>query len=82
MRQIMFNDTSLGSKNHDALKFSIYACVVATLSESECEESFGESQATLLYGYQSATRYALSEASFLRVPDIDLLRAHVFFLVR
>jgi hypothetical protein len=81
VHQIMADSTPGAPTSTDALRYSIYACAVASLTNKECQELFGESQPSLLYAFQSATRHALSEASFLRVPNLDLLRAHVLFLV-
>ncbi|CAK7232839.1 hypothetical protein SCUCBS95973_008393 [Sporothrix curviconia] len=72
--------SSLLPRSRDALKFSICACAVASLSDRHCQQLFGESQASLLQAMQSATRYALTEFPFLRLPDLDLLRAFVFLL--
>lgn len=66
---------------NDALKYSICACAISSLTDRECQAVFGEAQAALLHTFQSATRYALSEASFLRVPDVNLLCTHVLLLV-
>ena len=68
-------------KNLEALRYSIYACAVASLTDKECQRVFGESQAYLLHTFQSATRSALLESSFLSVPDMDLLRAHILLVV-
>ncbi|KAK4940579.1 hypothetical protein LTR10_019338 [Elasticomyces elasticus] len=76
---ILSSGQDTGSKD-DALRFSIYACAVASLPFDECQNIFGRTKISLLEEFQSATRNALSEASFLKVPDIDLLRAHVLFL--
>lgn len=65
----------------EALRYSIYACAVSSLNAEECHRHFGASQAALLESWQSAARDALFEASFLRVPDVDLLRALVLLLV-
>lgn len=66
----------------NALKYAICACAVSSLTDRECQATFGETLGALLYAFQSATRQALSEASFLRVPDMDLLCAHTLLLVR
>lgn len=78
---MMMDEDSAGQKKNNTLKFAICACAVASLSEVECQQIFGDIQAVLLNNFQSATRQALLEASFLRIPDLDLLRAHVIFLV-
>jgi hypothetical protein len=65
----------------NALLLSIYSCAVASLTDSECQSIFGVSQPGLLGAFQDATRHALLEASFLKVPDLDLLRAHILLLV-
>lgn len=80
-QQIMVDGTSNAPRNTSALRYSIYACAVASLTDKECQKIFGESQQSLLYSFQSATRYTLSESSFLKVPDIELLRAYVLFMV-
>lgn len=73
---------SISDKNTtDALRYSIYACAVASLDADECHRHFGASQASLLDEWQSAARDALFGSSFLRVPDLDLLRALVLLLV-
>lgn len=81
MRQVMADGPSPEARHNDALRFSIYACAVATLTEGECHTTFGQSQSILLHNFQSATRNALLDSSFLRVPSIDLLRAYALFLV-
>ena len=81
VHQIMIGNAMNLPKSTDALRYSIYACAVASLTDNECQKIFGENQASLLYAFQSTTRYTLLESSFLRVPDIDLLRAHVLLLV-
>lgn len=73
--------SSTSSMTNDALKYSICACAISSLTDRECKAVFGENQAALLHAFQSATRHALSEASFLRVPEINLLCAHVLLLV-
>jgi hypothetical protein len=75
------DSNSTSSMTTDALKYSICACAISSLTDRECKAVSGESHAALLHAFQSATRYALSEASFLRVPDINLLCAHVLLLV-
>ncbi|KAL1896080.1 hypothetical protein Sste5346_004819 [Sporothrix stenoceras] len=65
----------------DALKFAICACAVASLKDDDCHRLFGaESKSALLKSVQSATRYALTACSFLRLPNLDLLRAFVLLL--
>jgi hypothetical protein len=81
MHQMLVDGTLTNSKNTDALRFSVYACAAASLTDRECERLFGQEKALLLHNFQSATRNALLESSLLRVPDIDLLRAHLLFLV-
>jgi hypothetical protein len=73
------NTNMTNTKN--ALLLSIYSSAVASLTDSECQSRFGVSQPGLLVAFQDATRHALLEASFLKVPDLDLLRAHILLLV-
>lgn len=68
------------TNTENALLLSIYSCAVSTLTDGECQSVFGVSQPGLLGAFQDATRHALLEASFLRVPDLDLLRAHILLL--
>ena len=65
----------------NALLLSIYSCAVSSLTDSECQSILGVSQQGLLGAFQDATRRALVEASFLKTPDLDLLRAHILLLV-
>lgn len=81
MYQMITDSTLNPSKNTEALRFSIYACAVASLTDRECQRLFSQENTFLLRNFQSATRNALLESSFLRVPDIDLLRAHLLLLV-
>lgn len=82
MEDSLSNPSKIGVKGtKNALLFSIYASAVASLTDKECQTIFGVSQPGLLEAFQGATRYALLEASFLNVPDVDLLRAHVLLLV-
>lgn len=76
-------DSQSASKTNtkNALLLSIYSCAVSSLTDGECQSILGVSQQGLLGAFQEATRLALVEASFLKVPDLDLLRAHILLLV-
>ncbi|CAK7231044.1 hypothetical protein SBRCBS47491_007796 [Sporothrix bragantina] len=67
-------------KTMHALRLAIYACAVASLTDKDCREHFGEPRSVLLLDLQDATRCALNERLFQRSPDLDLLRAYVLLL--
>ena len=64
------------SKSTEALMFSIYSIAVLSMQDVECEQTFGESQSTLLDRYRGATREALAKGGYLRSADIRLLQAY------
>lgn len=88
MRQLIIEEASSVPKNNtssnktDALLYAICACAISSLAAAECERVFKDNQLELLNTFQSSTRNVLFNACLLKVPDIDLLRAHVLLLVR
>jgi hypothetical protein len=88
MWQLIFDEDSsipnnmTGSNKADALLYAICACAVSSLAATECERVFKINQLELLNNFQSVARNILFESCFLKVPDLDLLRAHVLLLVR
>lgn len=75
-----FSSTNI-TNTTNALLLSICCCAVSSLTDSQCQSIFGVSQPRLLRSFQDSTRHALLEASFLKIPDLDLLRAHILLLV-
>jgi hypothetical protein len=65
----------------EALLFSIYAAAVASLDNAECESTMGESRATLLSRYTTATQQALIRIGFLKSSDLVVLQAFTLYLV-
>jgi hypothetical protein len=86
MHNILFDVSmctqSSSDRMTDPLRFSIYACAVASLTEDESRKTFGHSKASLLFSLQSTARDALLGLSFFQVPNLDLLRAYVLLIVR
>lgn len=88
MWQLIFDEVSnvpnnsTNSNKTDALLYAICACAVSSVAATECERVFKGNQLELLNTFQSAARNVLFEACLLKVPDLDLLRAHVLLLVR
>ncbi|KAH8667000.1 fungal-specific transcription factor domain-containing protein [Xylariales sp. PMI_506] len=67
-------------KTTKALLFAICACAISSLSDHQCQHSFGQAQAPLLQVWQTAAKQALQETYFLQVPNLDLLRAHMLLV--
>ncbi|GAM89560.1 hypothetical protein ANO11243_075990 [Dothideomycetidae sp. 11243] len=78
--QLMRSNEDTLSTPSNALRLATCACALSSMSEKDCQSIIGESQASMLFAFQSVTRSALLEASFLRIPDMDLLTAHVLLL--
>lgn len=72
---------STASKATEALLFAIYHFAVVTISEDQCQELFGESQARLRSRYYDAVRQALVNAYFLRTHDFAVFQAYILFLL-
>jgi len=68
-------------KGLEALMFSIYSSAVFSVSDDECQMTFGESRRTLLSRYRHGTRKALARAKFLGTTDIVVLQAFVIYLL-
>ncbi|USW52692.1 hypothetical protein Slin15195_G060110 [Septoria linicola] len=65
----------------ECLLFAIYHFAVASTSEQECYETFGQTWASMQKRYHNATRQALVAAHFLRTTELPVLQAFVLFLL-
>lgn len=86
LQQLIIDESSNMNNNNDgnkidALVFAMCACAVSSLPATECERIFKNNQPELLNTFQSAARHVVFDACLLKVPDLDLLRAHVLLLV-
>ncbi|OJJ44452.1 hypothetical protein ASPZODRAFT_794491 [Penicilliopsis zonata CBS 506.65] len=70
----------MSTQTTTALRASICAAAVASLSVRECLETFHERRDVLLQSWQDTTRAALVEAGFLRNADLNLLAAQLLLL--
>lgn len=68
-------------KNMEALMFGIYAMAITSLTEEECQKTFGQSRKDLIGSYQSGGRQALINAGYLKSSDLMLLQAFTLYLV-
>ncbi|CAK1364536.1 unnamed protein product [Cercospora beticola] len=74
-------DPSAIDRVTECLLFAIYHFAVASTSERECEDTFGESWVVMQRRYHNATRQALVAAHFLRTTELAVLQAFVLFLL-
>jgi hypothetical protein len=65
----------------EALLFSIYTIVVASVSTTDCLSMFACERAPLLAQFRTATQQALVDADFLRTTDFQVLQALLLFMV-
>ena len=68
-------------KHFEPLMFGIYAMAVASLNESECEDTFQEDRTTLFTRYLSAVRIGLMDSRFLGTAELSVLQAFVLYVV-
>lgn len=68
-------------KSLEALLFSIYTIVVASMSAADCLSMFACERAPLLAQFRTATQQALIDADFIRVPNLRLLQALLLLMV-
>lgn len=68
-------------KGVEALLFAIYFAAVTSLTQQECQASFGESKHTLVAKYRCCVEQALAQANFLTAQELILLQTFVIFLV-
>ncbi|KAI0485984.1 fungal-specific transcription factor domain-containing protein [Xylaria cf. heliscus] len=67
------------SKSLEALMFAIYLMAITSLTDDETEQTFTESKSSLLMKYQHGTQQALSNAGFMRMPDLTMLQAYLLY---
>jgi hypothetical protein len=68
-------------RGFEALMFAIYSMAVLSLTEDECKEILGETQAILLRRYVAATKESLSRAGFISSTSIVVLQALVLHII-
>jgi hypothetical protein len=66
---------------HQALLFAIYLMATLSLSDTECHQLLGSSQALALQRFSSATRAALLRFDYLRNYDMAALQALLLYMV-
>ena len=81
MHARIFTDASAARPSLEALRLAIFASAVASMSNNDCQRTFGESQLPLLQQLQAAAQASLQSAMFITVPDLDLLRAYALMIV-
>ncbi|KAK9366916.1 hypothetical protein V1509DRAFT_628349 [Lipomyces kononenkoae] len=69
------------SASMEALMFAIYLSSMVSLPNEECESIMGESRATLLARYSTATEQALTNAGVLRTSNMMVLQALTLYLL-
>ena len=67
--------------HYQPLLFTVYLMATLSLSEAECHQLLGSSQALALQRFSSATRTALLRFDYLRNYDMAALQALVLFMV-
>ncbi|KAI9655223.1 MAG: hypothetical protein M1831_004933 [Alyxoria varia] len=70
-----------GHPGVEALGFSVYCLAIATQDDSECQQNFGETKASLMNKYRVAAEVALTKADFVRTMDLTTLQALVLLLL-
>ena len=75
-------DLSSISPATESLLFSIYCVSIVSLTDEECQASFGSPRKDLLANYQLGCRQALLNCRVLRTTDRDCLTAFYLYLVR
>jgi hypothetical protein len=70
------------SRSLEALMFSIYFMAVTSMKEDEVRLTFSEDKPILLQRYYTACQQALTNAGFMRTPDLTLLQAFLLYMVR
>ena len=69
------------SKTEEALLFAIYHFAIFSMTEEDCQITFGHTRAALMQTYHFAARQALVNASFLKTSELSLLQSLVLFLI-
>lgn len=69
------------SRPTEALMFSIYFIAVISMSNADCQSTFGEPRQGLVAKYCHAAQQALLNAKFLRSLNILTLQALVIYVV-
>lgn len=67
-------------RTFEALLFAIYAIVVQSMKDDDCERRLGQNREKLLSYYISATKWALNRANFMGTSSILVLQALVLHL--
>lgn len=75
------SNTRTVPRSFEALMFSIYSAAVMSLKEDECKQKFGEPRKSLLSGYISATKAALSRAKFMGTTSLVVLQALILHII-
>ena len=70
-----------GHPGVEALSFAVYCIAIATQDDSECQQNFGETKASLMNKYRMSAEVALTKADFVRTMDLTTLQALTLLLV-
>ncbi|KAG9792325.1 hypothetical protein KCU88_g862, partial [Aureobasidium melanogenum] len=62
-------------RSFHALMFAIYSTAILSLTETECQERFGQSRRNLLSHYVASTKMALARADFMNSKNLVVLQA-------
>nr|POF00997.1 transcription factor vrtr1 [Quercus suber] len=71
------------SKTSECLAFAIYHFAVFSMTEEQCEATFGKttSRTALIQKFHAATRQALTNAAYLKTTEVQVLQALVLLLL-
>jgi hypothetical protein len=69
------------SKADECILFAIYHFAIVSLSENDCQQTFGQQRNVLRKRYHDALRQALVNASFLRTTQVPVLQALTLYLM-
>jgi len=69
------------SKAEECVLFAIYHFAVVSLTNSDCQQAFGQPREVLRKRYHDAFRQALVNASFLRTTQISVLQSLTLYLI-
>lgn len=69
------------SKADECILFAVYHFAVVSLTDDDCQQTFGQQRDVLQKRYHNALRQALVNASFLKTTQIPVLQAFTLYLL-
>jgi len=75
------SDMTSASQPIQLILFAVYALSISSISDSDCQNTFGESRRTILERYQSAIRQMFINNMLLKRSNFLFIQAFVLYLV-